>query len=1491
MKIYLLLAIALTVTSAGISQTDYCGRFTKIMHSADSLWKITKFQAAFAKLSAAREACPGRAAEVDKKYAEFILDIAGKYKTAEVKTQEAKREAERAKAATATAEAATNLAKNEAARSDSIARVAENLARRAYANDLASKSQLALRDGDRITAFRIAEFAHRFVDSENPGVARALQQALYHNSQPYLPWNFNLEGLAGGINSVAAAPDGQWLASGCEDGSVQLWDVDTGKRAQTFKGHNQAVNSVAFSPDGRFLASGANDNTAKVWDLQTGTCIHTFEEHRDWIRSLAFSPGGKYLATGSDDGSTRMWEMKTGKCTDTLQTGSDGYVMSVSFSQDSMLLATGTNGGMVQIWDLKTGQITDSLFLLAENTNEYLTINCVAFSPHADTLAIGAQDGKIRLWNFNRDSVPTDFDGHTGSILSLAFLPGGQGLITASSDNTAKIWDFSSGKVTHLLQGHAGSVNSLAYCPKNQWLATGASDGAVKVWNLNNTHSGNALFTAGAGIDHYLLTLSPDARRLFSLSRHSDVGDPAMVNIIDIENRQLSRDITANLEYLRHAILSPGLQRILLLTQRDEAVLWNLESGKEELLPPVMTDYSRSQDRFNRLAGAFSNDNRKLAVYANGSVRIWDLESRQCTDTLNLDKTGILERYFDAERLVLVFSPNDQQIALAAPSRTGILLQLWDIKRDTALGSFSGHSNPVSVISFQPDNRHMATGSEDGTVKLWNLSTSKCIQTFTGHTNTIRCLAFSSNGQWLASGSEDNSAKIWDISSGQCLYTIKGHNGSIQSLVFTPDNRQLLTTSGDETVKSWELDAETMIRQGNKNRLAYLTLAQLQAYGLEGLLDQRPENEERLLRSTHTNQLIAFADMYAQLTRNSQVLEQTAPDFARAGRLYQYALEKEQENENVQEKLGTLYLFWSESILAAKRPDTALYYIEQVCRFMPDYCSILLKTWTEKRGAGVDFERCLKFEQGSALLGFGQYFFNLGEWKKAQQLFEKADTRKHEVSTLTQLQIIADSLDIAFDFNRFLKSNDPGGLATYGYFFDERAEYDKARQLFEKAEALEHNTEVLMKLQALLDTLGQNLDFNRFLKSEKAEELIAYGDFFQGCAEYAKARHLFEKAEALKHNPETLMKLQTVSDSLERLFDFQLFLKRENVEELVAYGDFFQQRAEFDKARQLLEKAETRSHDPETLMKLQTVSDSLGRKLDFQLFLKRENVEELVAYGDFFRLRSLHEQAYQLFQKVEILEHSAETLIKLQMISDSLGRLFDFQLFLNTDDPEELEQYIQHFFNNGKWMQARQLCEKQERIGSSPAARIYLYRIAEKMGEKTDFQQFLRSNNPEELEEYARAFTEMAGQYDKYRDGIPDFQKALRIWEQLLTIDSALGRRTHVSYQYFLLAWRQLYIPDVQNAEQSYRRGLQLDPNNKYLPILPPNFLLLNGRLQEAETEFRKWADLPFNQSGMSTYRVAFEFVFKTMEEQDVPGINFDQVRGWLEAGNPGGGR
>ncbi len=111
---------------------------------------------------------------------------------------------------------------------------------------------------------------------------------------------------------MAFSPDGRWLATGGEENTVKIWDVQTGRELRPLRGHTNDIYAVTISPDGRWIASGGEDSTVKVWDSRTGQLVRSFRGHRGIVTSLAFglSPDGRrFLVSGSRDHTVKVWDL------------------------------------------------------------------------------------------------------------------------------------------------------------------------------------------------------------------------------------------------------------------------------------------------------------------------------------------------------------------------------------------------------------------------------------------------------------------------------------------------------------------------------------------------------------------------------------------------------------------------------------------------------------------------------------------------------------------------------------------------------------------------------------------------------------------------------------------------------------------------------------------------------------------------------------------------------------------------------------------------------------------------------------------------------------------------------------------------------------------------------------------------------------------------------------------------------------------------------
>jgi WD40 repeat protein/tetratricopeptide (TPR) repeat protein len=581
----------------------------------------------------------------------------------------------------------------------------------------------------------------------------------------------------GKIYAMALSPDNQRIVAGGAEGTIQLWDVESGKPVGSPFRH-RGVRAVAFSPDGDMILSASDDHTAQLWEVATGKPRGEPLRHKGTVTAVAFSPDGRTILTGSYDNTARLWEAATGKPLRDL-THKLG-VRAVAFSPDGRTVLTGSHDNTARVWQAATGKPLQEL----RHPTGVLT---VTFSPDGRTVLTGSWDGIVRQWETATGRpIGVPFE-HGGPVEAVQFRPDGRTLLTGSSDHVARLWETETGKPLSPTFPNKAEIVGLAFGPDDRFLLT-ANEDDVRVWEVGSGKLHSTVLSHPQWVA--AVAFSPDGKIVLT-----GTGDPLTGRgETRLWEAATGKPLGAELPHSDSVLavaFSPDGTRFLtggghpFRTTQREARLW--ETATRKPLGPALLH----QDAI--VAVAFSPDGHKLLTGSKDkTAKLWDAATGKLLHSLP-HPDGVL---------AVAFSPDGKVVLTGGEDKAA---RLWDADTGKPLGEPLVHPNTIMGVAFSPDGKTILTGGLDKTARLWETSTRKPVGHSLVHDAWVRGVAFSPDGKMILTGSGDGTARRWETSTGKPIGAPLRHRYWVTAVAFGPDGRTVLTGSADRTARLWEV--------------------------------------------------------------------------------------------------------------------------------------------------------------------------------------------------------------------------------------------------------------------------------------------------------------------------------------------------------------------------------------------------------------------------------------------------------------------------------------------------------------------------------------------------------------------------------------------------------------------------------------------------------------------------------------------------------------
>jgi WD40 repeat protein len=609
------------------------------------------------------------------------------------------------------------------------------------------------------------------------------------------------------LESAAYAPNGQFLASAADDGSVRLWNAGTGKLRATLRGHSASVLRLAFSRDSAMLASGGADGSLCVWDTASGNPLWTQKAHAASLTALEFSPQGDVLVSASVDHTARLWNARSGQQVwppldesapiDLAAFLADGTTIVLMSRDGEFTLWNSTDGTtrrptlpfpsaqvaamltpdrerllvmdqerQVRLWDVRGNALLPPAVPLDK------TFHPRGIAPDDSTVASSSPGGDVALIELAQGFHVRTLAGHTAEVTSASFSRDGSRLLTASRDRSAKLWDVTTGALLANLTGSQQAVVSAEFSPDGREILTASSDGTARIWQLGDARLAPPLIAAqGHRVFAFLPADTAEGIRVLT-SNGNGFG-----SILDGNGKTVAT-LAGSADALAAGAFSESGTRAVTANSNGLLQLWDTSSGQ-----PVGSPFG-PEDGLSSVA--FSADASVVVSAGFNGAQRWSTVDRKPLPRLASDGLSPIESaHFSRDGNFLVTGNMDRQATiwdLANPRRVPILLS-------------GRHSGPVLDAGFSPDGKRIVTAGLDHTARIWDSHSGAHLFDLDGHTGTIFSAEYSLDGTKIVTASDDHTVRLWDAASGRQIASVAVPSAGSPHAEFTPDGRAVVASA------------------------------------------------------------------------------------------------------------------------------------------------------------------------------------------------------------------------------------------------------------------------------------------------------------------------------------------------------------------------------------------------------------------------------------------------------------------------------------------------------------------------------------------------------------------------------------------------------------------------------------------------------------------------------------------------------------------------
>ncbi|XP_076850458.1 WD repeat-containing protein 3 [Brachyhypopomus gauderio] len=517
----------------------------------------------------------------------------------------------------------------------------------------------------------------------------------------------------------------------------------------------------------------------------------------------------------------------------------------------------------VFIWDVRKAEKV----LILEGKKHAVTY--LSASPDGVHLAVGYEDGSVRIFSLLSGESNVSFNGHKSAVTVIRYDSLGARLVTGSRDTDVIVWDVINECGLYRLKSHKDSITQALFLKTKNLLVTSSKDSFVKWWDLDTqrcfkTMVGHRSEVWGMVLlnqDSRLLTGSADSElRVWDidyLEEDREVGEPRekkgkSLDDDDDDDDDEENNDEGSSEKIEERILSCKKAGSVLREARDRVVSLTTDAranfiachGLESTLEifAVIPEEEVQKKMERKLKKA-----RKKARAEGGAGEAAEpVVKRTLRD--EVQKVASIKASSKIRSLDFLLSPSGElKLALLLQNNTVEVFALKTKEENPAATKTSrltlaGHRTDVRTLAFSSDNIALLSASAE-TVKVWNRATLQVVRTM--ECEYALCSMFVPGDRQIIIGTKSGNIQIFELASGSLLESVAAHQGALWSVCLSPDQRGIVTGGADKTVKFWDFELIKDNESGPNKRLTVKHTRTLQLD--EDVLCVRYSPDQRLM--------------------------------------------------------------------------------------------------------------------------------------------------------------------------------------------------------------------------------------------------------------------------------------------------------------------------------------------------------------------------------------------------------------------------------------------------------------------------------------------------------------------------------------------------------------------------------------------------------------------------------------------------------------------